>query len=111
MFHCISDDITIEPLQQQNQQAANDASEENKNDPTEGNQNNAPEENQNDASEEDKNDGSEIPETENKCDYVQGKLVAGPNVSHGLNNSGWIHRIFYTTKIVSKSEHILKTLL
>ena len=25
---------------------------------------------------------------DNKCDYVPGKLVAGPNVSHGLNNSG-----------------------
>ena len=25
---------------------------------------------------------------DNKCDYVPGKLVSGPNVSHGLNNSG-----------------------
>ena len=28
------------------------------------------------------------PKIENKCDYVPGKLVAGPNVSHGLNNTG-----------------------
>ena len=133
LFHCISDDVTIEPLQQQNQQAANDASEgnqnnapeENKNDAPEGNendaseenQNNAREENQNDAPEENQNDApernqnvapdgnqndatevnkkdeSETPKTENKCDYVQGKLVAGPNVCLGLNNSGLIFRI------------------
>jgi len=37
------------------------------------------------APDEDKVDKSKI---ENKCDYVPGKLVAGPSVSHGLNNSG-----------------------
>ena len=33
-------------------------------------------------------DDSDPPKSENKCDYIPGKLVAGPNVSHGLNNSG-----------------------
>ena len=28
------------------------------------------------------------PQIDDKCDYVPGKLVAGPTVSHGLNNSG-----------------------
>ena len=51
-----------------------------------------------------KNEEPEKSQTENKCDYVQGKLVAGPNVCLGLNNSGLIFRIFEATD----SEHILK---
>ena len=39
------------------------------------------------APEED-NDKMEKAKIENKCDYVPGKLVAGPSVTHGLNNSG-----------------------
>ena len=39
------------------------------------------------APEED-NDKMEKAKIVNKCDYVPGKLVAGPSVTHGLNNSG-----------------------
>ena len=41
---------------------------------------------------------TEKPQTENKCDYVQGKLVAGPNVCLGLNNSGLIFKTFNATE-------------
>ena len=57
---------------------------------------NAPEEN------------SDKPQTENKCDYVRGKLVAGPNVCLGLNNSGLIFRIFNAAEKNCQSEHVLK---
>ena len=50
---------------------------------------------------EDKNEKSEKSKT-NKSDYVQGKLVAGPNICLGLNNSGLIFRIYNATNGVVK---------
>ena len=56
-------------------------------------------------------ENSDKSQTENKCDYARGKLVAGPNVCLGLNNSGLIFRILNIVeeKIVKLSIEIIIT--